>query len=796
MEERTLTHLDFHKVLGIFEEFAKTPGGKEAFRRLRPDLSRGEIEETYRDCQLLKEIVERVGPCPLDGVPEIWEVLKRLQVPGVVLDSMELLNIALFVGKLGEIGRYFKSAEEKSHVTYTPVSDEWENIPTLYPLKAEIEKSIDPTGYIKDRASPRLRDLRRKAERQKGEIQKILDRLIHSKRVEAQLTDQYYTVRNGRYVLPIKAGAKHTLQGIIHDQSQSRLTFFIEPIECVELNNSLSMTYQEIEREEEAVRRHLTGHVAESLPLLWRGWEIVTRLDEIHARVLFMTAYEASPIRLLNTPGFSLSRVRHPLLMVKRPTEVVPIDLKLPEGKQILILSGVNAGGKTVALKTLGLSILMMRAGLPVTATSGSEAYPFAEVFTEIGDEQSIADELSTFTAHVQHLKEIIEKSEKESLVLIDEIGAGTGMSEGAALALGILDVLEKRGATVMATTHFEHLKGYGARNPRALNVSVAFDTETQKPLFTLRYGIPGNSNAFEMARRQGLNREVLEAAKKYRTQQDRLLTELMGELEALKHETDLEREMISDARREIQRLRDQFYRVTEEISGKKAEILKSWQMKWDRQIKKQRETFHQLLEKAKVISKKEEGAFHATYSTLMGEFNRMSKVPEEPAVEMSIPDEETSHYQAAVGDEVFVATIGKHGRVAAINPRQNTADVVVKGLRLQVPVKKLRRGKTSQGKKPAPSSAFVGVEVSTQAKTELNVVGYRVEEALPEVDKFIDTALVHNLEEVTIIHGVGSGRLKKAIREFLSTHEGIKGFSDGDLRRGGHGITVVQLRA
>ena len=795
MDARTLKHLDFYEILGIFETLAKTPGGKAAFRRTRPALDRATIEEIYRRCSLLKEIVAAMGPCPLEGVPEMEELFSRLRVSGVVLDARDLLDVAFFIGKLGEIGRYFKGAAENTRHVYDPVFDTWEGIPDLFPLKSRIEASIDPTGYIKDEASSRLRELRRKSERQKGEILKILDRLVRSKRVEAQLTDQYFTVRNGRYVLPVKAGAKHTVRGIIHDQSQSRLTFFIEPMECVELNNALAMTDQEIEREEETVRRRLTERVAEHLQILKKGWTVITELDEIHARVSFMEAYEATPVTLRETPGFSMTRGRHPLLMRKGTTEVVPIDLTLPEGKQTLIISGVNAGGKTVALKTIGLGILMVRAGLPLVAAPESEVYPYREVFTEIGDEQSIADELSTFTAHVEHLKEIIRTCSSEDLVLIDEIGAGTGMSEGAALALGILDVLQSRGATVVATTHFEHLKGYGARNPKALNVSVAFDTGTQKPLYTLRYGIPGNSNAFETARRQGLDREVLEAAEKYRTRQDRLLTDLMGELEALKQKADVERDQIAEARREIARLRDQYFRLAEEIARKKEEILKVWQMKWDRQIKKQREEFRELLKKAKAAAGKAGRPAHATFSALSGAFNKLSTPPVVPAR----PEKEVlepTDYQAAVGDEVFVATVGQHGRVAAIHPGQKTADVVVKGVRLQVPVKKLRKGKAApRGGSPGGTTSFVGVEVSSRAATELNVVGYRVQDALPEVDKFIDTALVHNLKEVTIIHGVGSGRLKKAIREFLSGHEGITAFADGELRRGGHGVTVVRLQ-
>lgn len=775
------------------EGFSKTPGGKNAVQRLRPQFPRETIEEIYRQCLSLREIVLKTGPCPLDGFPQLERVLGRLQVSGIILEASELLDVALFIRKLKEIRTYFKKAEEKTRIPYTPVIDRWDGIPDLYPLKATIEKAIDPTGHIKDHASPRLRELRRKAKRQKTRIQMILERMIHSKRIADQLTDQYLTMRNGRYVLPVKAGAKHTLQGIIHDQSQSRLTFFVEPIECVELNNALSMTYQEVEREEEEIRRQLSSHVAENLFSLKQGWKIVTELDLIHVRVQYMEEYKAVPVKLRNTPGFSIHLVRHPLLLSQKVAEVVPIDLVMPEEKQILILSGVNAGGKTVALKTLGVAVLMVKAALPVPAAPGGEIYPYEELFTEIGDEQSITDDLSTFTAHIRHLKGIIDRCSRESLVLIDEIGVGTGMSEGAALALGMLDVLGRRGATVMVTTHFELLKGYGAQNPLAMNVAVAFDTERMRPLYSLCYGVPGNSNAFETAKRHGLDEGVLTAAQQYRTRQDRLLTDLMLELEALKIEAEREKEQVSEARREILRLRDQFKLYYEEITRKKDEILRKWQAKWDQQIRRQRQSFLDFMQNIKT-SVGQATSYHAFYSNLMGEFNRMMREPIQQDLGVNISEEFSFNEEVSIGDEVYVSSIGKQGRVTRINLHQRTADVMVKGLRMQIPLKKLQRRHVLSSKEENSGRSFIGVDVSTQAKPELNVVGYRVQEALPEVDKFIDAALVHRMKEVTIIHGIGTGRLRKAIHEYLSSHKGIKAFSDGDIRRGGRGITVVQL--
>jgi len=793
MRARTLEHLDYKKILTIFEEFTRTPGGRSAFRRLMPSLSREKIREIYDHCFALQGIVAEMGECPLEGVPPLAEVLERLQVTGVVLDTMELLNVALFIGKLREIGTYFKKAQEKNRITYAPVLEQWEGIPGLYALKKTIDTAIDPTGFIKDHASPRLKELRRKAERQKREIQTILERMIRSKRLADQIADQYLTIRNGRYVLPVKAGAKQAIEGIIHDQSQSRLTFFVEPMACVPLNNALALTYQEIKREEEAIRRQLTHQVTEHLTLLKRGWRVVTEVDLIHARVRYMDVYHAWPLALRDAPGGKLRHVRHPLLMKQKAGEVIPIDLEIPEGKRILILSGVNAGGKTVTLKTLGAAVLMLKAALPVPAARGSDLYPYEEVFTEIGDEQNMADDLSTFTAHIQHLREIIEGCTGDSLVLADEIGAGTGMAEGAALALGILDVLGKRGTTVMVTTHFELLKGYGARHPLALNISVAFDAENMRPLYRLCYGIPGNSNAFEIARRYGLGPEVMTAAQQYRSRQDHLLADLMGELEALKLEVDREKAAVSDVRREILRLRDQFKQTYGELVRRKEEILKRFHLKWDQQVKKQRRIFQEFMRNAKENAGQAH-SYHAFYSSLKGEFNRMIRQPFREEIETGWA-EASNPGGMDVGDEVFVTTVGQQGQITEINHRQELAEVTVKGLRLQVPLKKLRKrngGKPRRG--TMDRQTYVGIDVRTEARPELNVVGYRVEEALPEVDKFIDTALVHQMKEVTIIHGIGTGRLREAIRDYLSNHEAIEAFADGDIRRGGRGITVVRL--
>jgi len=790
MNERTLTHLNYSKIQSIFRDYAETPCGRRVFENLSPDYPAESIEHCYTRCQTLYQIVEAMGPCPLGGISDIENVLRHLRVSGVVLDSPHLLDIAFFIRKLKEIGGYFEKAGETHQVSYSPLTTRWEAIPSLYSLRSLIEKAIDPAGYIRDSASDKLRGLRKKAEKQKREIQKTLNRMLQSNRTSQQLTDSYLTMRNGRYVLPVKAGEKHSIQGIIHDQSQSRQTLFIEPITCVELNNALAMVQQEITHEEEAIKRHLTQQTATFFEPLTTAWQLLADLDEIHARVLFMRARNATVIPLRKTPGFNLKAARHPLLTAQEDA-VVPIDLILPEGKQTLILSGVNAGGKTVALKTLGITLLMLKSGLPVLAAPESSLFPYEQLFTEIGDEQSIADDLSTFSAHILHLKEIIKKSGPSSLVLIDEIGAGTGMSEGEALSLGILDILGKEKASVVVTTHFEALKGYGAGNPLASNVSVDFDFLNQRPLYTLSYGVPGNSNAFETAKRLGLGNAILEAAASYRQKKDKLLSDLMREVEQIRHRITLEKQEVALIKRDIASLRAQYHQMLDEINEKKSHILKQWQLKWNMQLKKQKGQFHELLDKIKTTGASSRPT-HAFRSSVVGEFNRLSRTPA-PSPAQKAPRETTIPGAIEVGDNVYISSIAQKGRVVAIKERQKAAEVMTGGVRLQIPLNQLKRtGKAEKSHKPLLS--VVRVDTEPMAARELNLVGYRVEDALPEVDKFIDTALVHNMKEVTIIHGIGTGRLRGAIRKFLSDYDGISALADGDLRHGGKGITVVQF--
>jgi len=792
MNERTLIHLNYSRIQSVFRDYAETPCGKRVFENLAPDYSVEEIECCYSHCQILCQIVEAIGLCPLGGVSDIEEVLRRLRVSGVILDIPHLLDMASFIRKLKEIGAYFEKAGESRQTPYPPVATRWETIPSLYSLQSLIEKAIDPAGYIRDSASDKLRKLRKKAEKQKQDIQKTLNRMLQSNRTSQQLTDAYLTIRNGRYVLPVKVGEKHSIQGIIHDQSQSRQTLFIEPIACVELNNALAMVQQEITHEEEAIKRRLTQQIATFSEPLTAAWQLLADLDVIHARVLFMRAWNATVISLRETSGFNLKAARHPLLTAQKG-KIVPIDLILPEGKQTLILSGVNAGGKTVALKTLGITLLMLKSGLPVLAAPGSSLFPYEQLFTEIGDEQSITDDLSTFSAHVLHLKEIIRKSGPDSLVLIDEIGVGTGMSEGEALSLGILDVLGKKQASVVVTTHFEALKGYGAGNPLALNVSVDFDFLNQQPLYSLSYGVPGNSNAFETAKRLGLGNAILKASASYRREKDKLLSDLMREVEQIRHRMTLEKQEIALIKRDMASLRTQYRQTFDEINEKKSRILKQWQLKWATQLKKQKRQFYELLDKIKAAGASSEPT-HAFRSSVIGEFNQLSRTPAPAAFPAQKADRNVNIPGAIeVGDNVYISSIAQKGHVVAIKKRQKTAEIMTGGVRLQIPLNQLER--TEKSEKPRrPRLSVVRIDAEPMAAHELNLVGYRVEDALPEVDKFIDTALVHNMKEVTIIHGIGTGRLRGAIREFLSGHSGISTLADGDLRRGGKGITVVQF--
>jgi DNA mismatch repair protein MutS2 len=616
-----------------------------------------------------------------------------------------------------------------------------------------------------------------------------LEALVRRGELQEVLQDEVITQRNGRSVILIRADCKGKVRGIVHDYSQSRMSLYVEPMEVIEHNNELNVLAREEREEEEKILGSLGALVRERREELIHDVALQGRVDAIYAKARLST-YLNGIQPALNTEGrVRMMAARHPLLVHAhkegRGDEVVPIDLQLDHGQKILVISGANTGGKTVALKTLGLLSLMAQAGLHIPAAVDSEVNLFQDIFSYIGDEQNLQEHLSTFSSFVLWLNGVLDRVNDVTLLLIDEIGVGTEYSQGAALAMGLLDYIRQRGGYAVVTSHFNSLKAYAYRHEDVVNVAVEFNQETLKPTYRLLYGRPGMSQTFLIAQRLGLKKEVLDGAQGYQDSAHGHLEELMGRLQRLYDELEEERSVIALAREKVEQQRDRLRRAADEISQRKKRIFEKTEEDGKRIIHSLESRLRHLLKKAEEM--KEGGA------ALKGEAKRireafMERFPKEKPLRGSGEFHE--------GDRVEVATLGKEGTVVEISLDPPRAEVSIGGMRVKAPLEDLRFVSRAEEAGRRQAVHHGTLESSGDAlQGELNVIGLRVDEALPRLDKFLDEALLREYGWVYIIHGIGSGRLREAIQGHLKGHRWVKGFREGELNEGGRAVTVVELR-
>jgi DNA mismatch repair protein MutS2 len=629
-------------------------------------------------------------------------------------------------------------------------------------------------------------------ERAKG----VLEHLLHQEELQPIFQEQFITVRNGRYVLLIKSEFKHRLEGIIHDQSQSRMTFFLEPLQVVGLNNEINILMGEEKEEEYRILADLSKKVREERQNLWRDFEILGELDLLYAMAkLSILLKGVQPI--LNERGkIEMKEAQNPILTLQkvgtsrfREDQVVPVHLRIGDGIRGLILSGANAGGKTVALKTLGLLILMVQSGLPIPVSEGSQVAIFQDIFAVIGDEQNIEANLSTFSSHLLHLNQIVGRAGPHSLLLLDELGVGTHAAEGCALAMGFLDRFMESGASVVVTTHFDRLKAYGYLHPEIENVAVEFDEETLEPKYTLTYGSSGLSNAFLVAEKLGISEKVLERASHYRDGSEQEVGRTLETLERLKADTEkerlqllkmkeeagLERQRLKEMVEGIKRKRQEIFSQAEEKARKAVQRVEEEIKEWVRQRKEERSLgLHRLNTYRKEIKEIKEKFFPS------------AKSKESPTMAVDLK----------VGERVKIVSLRTHGILTSIDESLNQVEVMTNKAKVRTTlsdVVKVMDGEEEREIEIPKGQRFLQRDVQG-LPSQLNVIGLTVEDAIPKVDQFIDQALLHGLEKIHIIHGIGSGRLRNAIGKYLQGHRGVKHFAPGDGMRGGGGITVVEL--
>lgn len=783
MDDRSLKLLEFFHLLDLLKEYAVSPLGRKRCEALRPSVDLPSIQSRLAEVMELKKILEIEEDIPLRGLKDIGGIFNKLDIEGSVLEIRELLDLYDQMVLCKGLRRFFQKLEP---IRTLRLQEKISKLSYQKVLEKEILQSINTKGEILDRASPELWDIRQRLAAVREKAKGVLENLLHQEGLQSIFQEHLITLRNGRYVLLIKAEFKHRLEGIIHDQSQSRMTYFFEPLQGVALNNEINILMGEEKEEEARILAELSDKVREERQRLWNDFEILGDLDFLYAMAkLSIRLKSVQP--LLNEEGrVKMEEAKNPLLMLQQKDQVVPIHLHMGDKIKVLIISGANAGGKTVALKTLGLLTLMAQSGLPIPVAEGSHVGVFQDIFAVIGDEQNIEENLSTFSSHLLHVNQILEKAGPHSLVLIDELGVGTHAQEGCALAMGFLDQFRERGASTVVTTHFDRLKAYGYLHPEVENVAVAFDEKTLEPRYTLTYGSSGVSNAFLVAEKLGISRKVLEAAYAHRVGSGEEVTRTLEVLEQLKSEAKKERNEFLKMKQEVGLERQKLKKILETIKERRQEILSRAEEKARKAVQSVEEDLKQWTRRRKEervplgLKRKEIQQIREKYfPPVRGE--------EPPSILGGLK----------IGEHVRIDSLRSTGILTHIKREMKQAEVLTDQAIVKAPLCEIVQVTEEEGKKERgiqkDQPLFKG-KIS-EPYSQLNVIGLTVEEALPKVDKLIDQALLHGLEKICIIHGVGSGRLRNAIHQYLSGHRAVKNFSPGETIRGGRGMTNVELK-
>ncbi len=786
MDDRSLKLLEFYHLLNILKEYSVSPLGRKRCETLRPSGDLPSIQSKLAEVVELKKIFETEEDIPLSGLKDIEGVFKKLEVERSVLEVRELLDLHEQTVLCRGLKRFFEKLEK---IRVPRLQEKISKLSYQKALEKVILQTVNTKGEILDRASPALLDIRHRLGGVREKAKAVLESLLHQDNLQPIFQEQLITLRNGRYVLPIKSDAEHRLDGIIHDHSQSRMTYFLEPFQIVPLNNEINLLMGEEKEEEYRILASLSDKVREERQNLWNDFEILGELDLLYAMAKLSVRLRAISPLLNETGRIEMKEARNPLLTLQSETRVVPITLRMGDGRRILIVSGANAGGKTVALKTLGLLTLMIQSGLPIPVAEGSQVAIFQDIFAVIGDEQNIEENLSTFSSHLLHVNQILEKAGPQSLVLLDELGVGTHAQEGCALAMGFLDRFRERGASVVVTTHFDRLKTYGYLYPDVENVAVEFDEKTLEPRYRLVYGSSGLSNAFLIAEKLGISAEVLGAARMHQDGSDEEVRRSLETLERLRRDAEKERLEALRMKEEVGHERQRLKEIVEAIKERRLEIYSKAEEKARRTVQKIEEELKEWARR-----KKEEK------STSVLRAKGLQEIKEKlmPSIRRKGPAGIQGGLK--VGERVRIESLRSDGILTNVAKPLNRAEVVTDKAKVTAPLSEIVQvGEKEEKEKPAQTNqAFLKGAASTSMRepsSQLNVIGLSVEDALSKVDKFIDQALLHGLEKVQIIHGVGSGRLRNAIGQYLSGHRAVKSFSPGETLKGGRGITIVELR-
>lgn len=790
MNQRSLRVLEYTNIIKSLKEKCTSTLGREKVEELCPISDFNKILNWQKETSEAQSILIHRGNIPLGGIHDVSQYIRRTEI-GSYLDPAQLLQLKETLA----VARRLKSIlkEDNKDIIYPRIRGLVQSLTSLKEIEDKINLCIVSDTEISDNASSELKYIRKQILSKNDAIRNKLNSIITSASNQKYLQDAIITMRHDRYVVPVKQEHRGNIPGLVHDQSSSGATLFIEPMAVVELNNQLKELRIKEQVEIERILMEIAAMIAERSEDIRFNQTILKELDFIFAKGKLSIDMKAVEPELNINGKIMIKNGRHPLL---KPDEVVANSIWLGEEFHILVITGPNTGGKTVTLKTLGLLTLMAQSGLHVPADYGTKLAVFDQVFADIGDEQSIEQSLSTFSSHMTNIVNIMDNVTSKSLVLFDELGAGTDPTEGAALAMAILNNLRESGTATVATTHYSELKQYALSSNGVENASVEFDVDTLSPTYKLLIGVPGKSNAFEISRKLGLSDFLINSAKELLTREDIHFEDLLQNIEKSRTTAQREKEEAARLRLETQKLREEYYEKRQQLEIQKEKVLKDAKKEAYKIVKQAKLDADEIVDNLKSLrveleEKEMNRKIEEARKNISG---KMGKLAEGMSEQIILKTNKKPPKNLKPGESVNVLSLNQIGYVVSPEDESGNVQIQVGIMKVNMHVSNLER--TTPEKETKKSGAGKIVKSKSQnIKTDIDVRGQNLEEAMLEVDKYLDDAYIAGLTHVTIIHGVGTGVLSAGLKQMLKKHKHAKGFREGAYGEGGAGVTIVELK-
>ena len=793
MNQKALETLEYKKIIAQLKREMGSAASAKLADELTPLTSEKIIKEELRSTTEAVDLIVRKGPLPTGGLYDIREAL-LLAKKGGSLTMRQLLEVQNVLGISSEVVAFMHD-DALPELKY--IGEMVDLIVEFTALEKEISRCILTEEEMADNASPKLKDIRRSIHQQNQAIKNKLSRIITSSSNKTYLQDAIVTMRDGRYVIPVKQEYRSFFPGMVHDQSKGGATLFIEPQGVVELNNKLRELEVEEQLEIARILAELSSRVAEHYREIRSNLDLLIKLDFIMAKGKLSCKMHASEPKIDADGELRLISARHPLIEYKK---AVPVDIRIGGDYRTLIITGPNTGGKTVSLKTAGLLVMMAQSGLHIPASHASTLPIFGEVFADIGDEQSIEQSLSTFSSHMKNIVSIIDKASYDSLVLVDELGAGTDPTEGAALAIAILERFYDSGALTMATTHYNELKKYALATSGVENAAMEFDVETLTPTYRLLIGVPGKSNAFEISKKLGLSESVIERASEHIKHGDMEFENVISSIEDDKRKAAADRLDAESMRAEIEERLKKLEEKEKAISEKRADIIAEAKREARELL---RETKSAVKDVQKDLRRLQKSGAHTNLNTGALEKSRRKINEAEDLVSEKVVKQVNSEPVSAdtlkIGDRVKLLTIGQNGTILSLPDEKGNLMINIGALKVKARLQDLMLINEGKDRKPqAKSSSKYGSLLrskSSSVSASINVMGKNLEDALADVEKYLDDVYMAGLDMVSIIHGRGGGILKDGIRQMLKRKKYVDSYGAASYNDGGEGVTVVRMK-